>query len=558
MQQHSNQLFSVQRGRGLLVLGSALLLSACGSNAEPERTASQAPADKAPPPAVVDLDALHSDAPSIDWFKGDVDAAFTAATSASKPVFLYWGAQWCPPCKQLKSSVFSRPDFIAKSRSFIPVYLDGDLPNAQKWGDEFRVTGYPTVVIFKPDRTEITRLSGGMDLSLYAAVLDNVLGDVRPVRDVLALAAAAKESLAADDCRRLAFHAFGLEDGEVFSPELLANGFESAALRCPTELTRERARFQILAAGRVARLEAAALAAGKSPSTRLRVLIAKVADGLKDQELALANSDVLSQLGPEFFGAARLGTPQLLGTLRDRWMSIANAAAGDARFAPADQLAAQLLKINAAKAFAPDGKVTTDIASVAVNAAGEMLAENHDSYVRASVVNSAINIYLALDDLPRARDLLAAEAKTSSNPHYYLGDLADVEEKLGNTERAIELYAEAYNLAKGPASRFQWGFNYLSGLVRMRPDDSATIERVGTAVLGELSGPDSVHRRTRGRLERLDTQLRAWDSTAPRAAVIVKLRQQFDSICRGGTGGKVQSGASASEACPAFLQTKAA
>jgi thiol-disulfide isomerase/thioredoxin len=159
---------------------------------------------------------VHADSPGIAWFNGNVDEAFASAKASNKPVLLYWGAQWCPPCKQLKSAVFNRPDFIEKSKLFVAVYLDGDLPDAQKWGDEFRVTGYPTVVVFKPDRTEITRIAGNMDLSLYAGVLDNVLGDVRPVKDVIELAVKGDAPLAADDCRRLAYHAFGLEDDGIF------------------------------------------------------------------------------------------------------------------------------------------------------------------------------------------------------------------------------------------------------------------------------------------------------------------------------------------------------
>ncbi len=163
-----------------------------------------------------DLADVHSDAPGIAWFKGDVDAAFKSAQASNKPVLLYWGAQWCPPCKQLKSAVFNRPDFIEKSRLFVAVYLDGDLPDAQKWGDVFRVTGYPTVVVFKADRTEITRIAGNMDLSLYARVLDDALGDVRPVKDVIALATKAEAPLAPADCRRLAYHAFDLDDEGIF------------------------------------------------------------------------------------------------------------------------------------------------------------------------------------------------------------------------------------------------------------------------------------------------------------------------------------------------------
>ena len=101
-----------------------------------------------------------------------------------------------------------------------------------------------------------------------------------------------------------------------------------------------------------------------------------------------------------------------------------------------------------------------------------MLDVQQEPYVRAGVVNSAINIYIALDDWKRARDLLAIEAKTSNTPHYYIGDLADVEEHLGNNERALELMAEAYEKAKGPASRFQWGYSYLDGLLRLTPDDT--------------------------------------------------------------------------------------
>ena len=153
----------------------AITLASCARGA-PARAA----AAPAKPEAPVDVAQEHADPSGIAWFNGDVDAAFKSAQAANKPVLLYWGAQWCPPCKQLQSAVFSRPDFIEKSKLFVAVHLDGDLPDAQKWGDVFRVTGYPTVVVFKPDRTEITRIAGNMDLSLYAGVLDNALGDVRP------------------------------------------------------------------------------------------------------------------------------------------------------------------------------------------------------------------------------------------------------------------------------------------------------------------------------------------------------------------------------------------
>ncbi len=58
-------------------------------------------------------------------------------------------------------------------------------PARRSGGDEFRVTGYPSVVVLRADRTELARINGGMDLSQYAEVLDLVLGDVRPVAEIL-------------------------------------------------------------------------------------------------------------------------------------------------------------------------------------------------------------------------------------------------------------------------------------------------------------------------------------------------------------------------------------
>jgi len=487
-----------------------------------------APSAPAAKPQVANI---HADAPGIAWFEGDVDAAFKSARASNKPVLLYWGAQWCPPCKQLKSAVFSRPDFIEKSKMFVDVYLDGDLPDAQKFGDEFRVTGYPTVVVFKPDRTEITRIAGNMDLSLYAGVLDDALSDVRPVKDVLALAVKGQAPLGATDCRRLAYHAFDLEDEGVFAGKTLQSAFENAARLCPAELTKERARFPILAAAEAAALQKDALEQGGKGDTALKVLIVRVNEILANKDLALSNADALRGLPKEFYLAARQTLPQLAPGLRERVMAIAEATTANPQFAPADQLAAQLMKIRVAKAYAVDGKVPTDVRSVALATAAKMLAVKQEPYVRAGVVNSAINIYIALDDWQKARDLLALEATTSNTPHYYLGDLAEAEEHLGNNQRSLELLAEAYAKAKGPASRFQWGYQYLDGLLRLAPDDTATIEKVGTTVIGELDGPNRIHRRTLSRLARLDKALREWNTTKARAAVLNKLRTRVAQAC---------------------------
>jgi thiol-disulfide isomerase/thioredoxin len=517
----------------LIVIGmSCTVLVGCERAPAPApSTSPTAAASTAQATAAEDLTRIHSDAPGIDWFKGDVEAAFAAARRANKPVLLYWGAQWCPPCKQLKAAVFSRPDFIEKSRLFVAVYLDGDLPDAQKWGDVFRVSGYPTVVVLKPDRSEIMRVAGNMDLGLYARVLDDAIGDVRPVKDAVALAAAGDAPLQATDCRRLAYHAFGLEDEGAFDAAQLQAAFQNAARLCPPELDKERARFLLLAAREAATRQKAALENGGPADPALTALILRIHESLADAARALPNADALRALPAEFYRAVRRSTPQIAAELRQRAMAVADAATESRQFAPADQLAAQLIRIRVAKAYAPDGRIPTDVRSVALTTTDRMLAQKWAPYERAGVVNSAVNIYIALDEWPHARDVLAQEARTSNTPHYYLGDLADVEEKLGNRDRALQLLAEAYEKARGPASRFQWGFQYLDGLLRLAPDDAATIEKVGLRVIGELDGPNRVHRRTLARIQRLDARLREWSSTPARAAVVRRLRTDLVEAC---------------------------
>ena len=113
-----------------LVLALVLMLVAaggCGKGADtPE------PADEA--------DERHD---AIAWFAGSPDAAFALAKSERKPVFLYWGADWCPPCQYLKNKVFKRPAFVEKSKDFVTVYLDADMKSAQYLGDKFGIMGYP-------------------------------------------------------------------------------------------------------------------------------------------------------------------------------------------------------------------------------------------------------------------------------------------------------------------------------------------------------------------------------------------------------------------------------
>jgi thiol-disulfide isomerase/thioredoxin len=521
----------------------ALLLLGCsqGPAAVP---AAQGPAAAATPAATA---RRHADAPGIDWFLGDVSAAFAAARSARKPILLYWGAIWCPPCQQLKSTVFSRSDFIAKSRLFVPVYLDGDDAGAQKWGEEFRVAGYPTLVVLDADRHELMRIAGGMDLGQYATVLDNALADLQPAGALLDQAAAG-HPLNIGQCRRLAFNSWELEGGASAAANAdLALHLDAASEFCPADARIERARLRIFAAEFATRAEADALKSGQPPSPALRARVSTVDEVLSNERTATAVADALQSFGENFFRAVKARGDAAAPWLA-RFSKVMDVTAADPDYVEADQLGAIGSKLQAIKTIR--GAISAGVARAASARVAAALARQQIPYVRSGIINAILPIYDLLGQNEQAYKVVQGELAHTATPYYYKADLGELAEELGRKSEALKWYAEGFAEAQGPATRFQWGAIYAGCLLRLQPDDAAKISSVTAQVLGELDGPDRIYRRARMRLERLDLALRKWNTTTQGAHhdVLVGLHERMQQIC-----GKIPKTDAARSSCDAFL-----
>ena len=495
----------------------------------------------APPPA-----ATAAVAHEIQWFDGDVTAAFAHAAAVGKPVFLYWGASWCPPCHELKATVFSRPDFIAKLDLFVPVYIDGDAPGAQKWGDEFRVSGYPSVVVLRADRTELARINGGMDLNQYAEVLDLALGDVRPVAEILSSLQTDSTPLARDDCRRLAFNGWEF-DGTPAQISATATQLQLAAQRCPVDAPVERARLIAFASSAAADAEEERIGKGATPGPQLVAQVQAVHALLADPATALGAADALQYLGNNFFKAAKRAAPAQAPELLENWSAVMDSAASDARFSETDQLVSVGMKLRAIKLLG-DEALPAAAAQQARHRVDAALARGQTGYARAGVVNSSLFVLDQLGEIDQIYTVAEAEMKASQYPYYYMLDLASIEEDRGNKAAAITWLERAYRESQGAATRFQWGTEYVLGLLRMQPQDAAGIRDATLAVLGELDGPDRIHRRTARRLEKLDQQLQAWSKGGKQAQTLVVLRARRDELCA-----VIPDGDTARKDCESFL-----
>jgi thioredoxin-like negative regulator of GroEL len=504
-----------------------------------------------PLPAAAPAVAAKHLPPGIPWFTRGVDAAFASAKSTGKPLFLYWGAEWCPPCAQIKATIFNRREFQERSRLFIPVYLDGDTPSAQKYGEKFGVVGYPTMILFRPDGTEITRLPGGVDISHYAKILDVALAGARPVADILR-AASTGGDVSADDWRLLAFYSWSTDNGHVLVEAQRLATFRQLADRCPPELPAECSRltFEYLAAAAKASTDKRTAIDGLERAAARRRLLALLAQPSVQQ----ANVENLLYGATDIVGVLSEAGSTERRELTSAWSAALDSLAalqGAGALSAKEQINLVRARVLLAKLDAPKGPLPPALVEQARKVVRDVAASTADENTHRASVNAAVGLCWEAGLQQEGNDLLTAELDKSKTPYYFMLDLAELAEKAGHKDVAVQWLARAYQSAKGPATRFQWGYDYLVGLLEMTPQDTKAIERAGLDVLGELDAvPDAFYQRTRLRLEQLSGRLLEWGKTgAEPARVVGALRARSAEICS-----KLPQGDEGRRACEGFLK----
>ena len=518
----------------LSTVALAAFLAACSrpQDATPARLV------PAPTTAAAVAPADHA-GPGIAWKQAstdtDVDAAFAQARAERKPVFVYWGAKWCPPCNQVKATLFNRQDFIERSRAFVPVYVDGDSPGAQKLGSRFKVSGYPTMLLFNPQGTELTRLPGEVDPQRYTEVLTLGMNMLRPMKEVLALVKAGGRGLAADDWRLLAFYSWGTDEQQLVPKHAVPALLKQLADACPAGQTEVAARL---------RLDALAAAGEATPRKPDVAALVGVTQLLADPLAARAHADQLTNAAAEITRAlSATGTPQRAQLVAAFDVALRRLEA-DATLSRADRLSALIAQVGMARIDAPkpatakSGKpaaraklpdaLLADVREHTARADREIT----DGYERQAVITAAAYL-LAESGLDAESDaLLKANLAKSHSPYYLMSELAGNAKKRGDTTEALHWYEEAFSKSEGPATRLQWGASYINAMVELAPQDEARIEKAAHQMLTEAAAlPDAFYERSGRSLQRVGTRLRAWNKGGAHAASLKRLQARLDGIC---------------------------
>ena len=465
----------------------------------------------------------------IAWQKAssdaEVDKAFAMAKQSGKPVFLYWGAVWCPPCNQVKATLFSRSDFVERSRAFVPVYVDGDKPGAQKVAARFKVAGYPTMIIFKPDGTEITRLPGEVDPQRYLMTMTAGMNAQVPVKE-LVRRAVAKQPLTPEQWRLLAYYSWDTDEQQVFGTTDLPQKLADLAAVAPAD--------QPLVRARLALKSLAAKAQSKS-----------TADGIANDsarkmiERIVADPESVRQLAEIMVGYAETIVKHVAGSgegrrsLASKWEKALAQLSEDPSLSRGDQIDLLDARVAMWKVMDDSEKLSAEHRSQVLRGVAKVVAATTDRYERQAVVPGAAHLLTSAGLVAESDELLKQELPRAVAPYYHMLVLAGNAKARDDVKGALYWYEQAWKKSEGPATRIQWGTGFVNQVVDLSPTDVAKVESAASGVVSQLDPKsETFYERNQRSLKKMAARLVKWQGTDPaRAKTVEKVKVQLAKTC---------------------------
>ncbi|MBN8886482.1 MAG: thioredoxin family protein [Rudaea sp.] len=440
------------------------------------------------------------------WPFSDLDAALAEARARDKPVFAYWSTEWCPPCGEMRATVFRTAEFQARLGSVVALAIDGDAPLAQSAGDRLGTTVYPTMLLLGNDGEEWLRFPGGLRAATFCKVLDLAVEKRTPI-SVLASRLLGGEALDAGDFRLLAFH-YWPQDGRTAAGDRRLGLLERLDERLPPQLEVEAARvflWRLLETAAHHATDPASVAAPLRTHLHERLLSllrSSQASYATLYYLIVGTGPVLGLLAPDS-GAAR-------HKLLDALIAALERVLDDTDLSATERLIALSTHADLTRKLVAPDELDARLRE-RVRATVER-AEAQTSWPpeRQSVMNMAGHLLKQCGFRGEAEALFRKATREAVGPTYFMPYLAEICIEDGRADEALDWWLRAYEETRGKNSRFALGVRYLAALIRHFPERTAQIEALATRLLGELGDdPDLTRGRNGNSLRQLALALKS-------------------------------------------------
>jgi hypothetical protein len=155
-----------------------------------------------------------------------------------------------------------------------------------------------------------------------------------------------------------------------------------------------------------------------------------------------------------------------------------------------------------------------------------------DGYERQAVITAAAYLLEHAGLGSESDALLKANLAKSHSPYYLMSELALNAKKRGDKAEALRWYREAFENSEGPATRLQWGASYVAALVELAPADEKAIEGTATQLWREAATqPDAFYERSARALQKVGSNLQAWNKDGKHGAAMGRLQGELDTLC---------------------------
>ncbi len=108
---------------------------------------------------------------SINWL--EYNKGLELAKTINKPIFLYFHADWCTYCTELKKTTF-KDEKVLKflDENFVSISVDSD--KNKMLATQWKVRGLPTLWFLKSDNSKISNIPGYVDGNQFLQILNYI------------------------------------------------------------------------------------------------------------------------------------------------------------------------------------------------------------------------------------------------------------------------------------------------------------------------------------------------------------------------------------------------